>query len=159
MSRKSVLNQIRGLPRDFSNNTRTYLFTSWTRDGIIEAARKIRNNYPHGRQIVTQKHRGATGMHGDLWWSFTAELPCGWVMANVGDSMADRYGMNRWVWTEEDSALEERIRTLPPVPPETVLGTPRPGRVVAVDGDGRLRFAALGIPDAHGHVVEVHFDE
>ena len=157
MSTRSIVNQITGMPRDCDTNTRIYLFTSWTREGIQAALRKLRE----ARKLdhtAFHRHLGETGMHGDEWWSFVARLDCNWVAENWKGKIADRYGMQRWVWTTATDFLSEEAAAarVSDLTFADVTGTPAPGKVIMVDDSGvNLSWVYLKQSKTSGAIIPV----
>ena len=101
---RSIINEIPGIPCD-ENGDRLYLLTSWTREGIEAAREKARELTDEG-QIrgfsLISTHYGESGMQGDEWFSSTVRLPMLGAEGGKGEQIADRYGLRRWVWTEDE---------------------------------------------------------
>ena len=96
---RSIINDIPGYPCD-GRGERLYMLTSWSRDGIKAAREKVHEVTDD--PISIHIHYGENGMHGDEWFSFTATMPVLDADQRKGERIADRYGLLRWVWTEDE---------------------------------------------------------
>ena len=96
---RSIINEIPGYPCNESGE-RLYILTSWTKAGI-DAARREVVEITRARTI-TLTHYGMQGMDGDEWFSFSVLMPVLDADQRKGERIADRYGLHRWVWTEEE---------------------------------------------------------
>ena len=125
-SRRSLIHSIPGLPPEAHSGDRTYLLTSWTRDGIDAAVAKA--NPDAGRVLPLAMHHGEAGTagSGDLWFSVAVVLPVSFVELNRGPRVRARYFLDRWVWTEDAEAAAEAAKL--PDPDVTLRHQPEEAR-------------------------------
>ena len=107
---RSLINVFPGLPPDADNGARVCILTSWTKEGLEEAAKKVDElnaaRWPDivplmGDDLSLYRTLGEDGQGGREWFYLATVIHGDDLAEFTMAPTTDRYGFTRWVWTED----------------------------------------------------------
>ena len=107
---RSLVNAFPGLPPDADNGAWACILTSWTKEGLEDAVKKVNElnakRWPDMAPIADgdgafYRTLGEDGRGGREWFYIAVRMHAEDLVQNTMAVTTDRYGFQRWVWTED----------------------------------------------------------